>query len=109
MTDTMFDYESYSLEQALVRIHGLLDNCPEGKAKEYFQTISEVMTALAFAVSECRAQRIAYGKLIKRVEIMESLLALQLKVSKNDNITHSWETPTLQTLCDPLHDDRSGA
>lgn len=82
MTDTMFDYESYSLENALVRIHTQLDTLPDGKAKDYFMTITEVMSALSLAVHECRAQRRAYNHMVKRVEIMESMLALQLKANK---------------------------
>ena len=82
MTDTMFSYEKHSLDDAIVRIHALLDAAPEGKAREFYLTVSEMMTALSYATREYQDMRLAYDEMSCRVKIMEALLATLVKSHK---------------------------
>jgi len=82
MTDTLLSYEKYNLDDAIVRIHALLDAAPKGKAKDFYLTISEVMTALSFATREYQDMKLAYDEMSCRVKIMEILMAQLVKDRK---------------------------
>lgn len=73
------DRDQFTLESAMSSVLELCDKAPAGKAKEFYQTIWDVMKSLSIDVQERQQTRRAHEVMTRRIDFLERLLHTLLK------------------------------
>lgn len=77
--ETTLTYEEDRIRIAIRGVQALLAKSDKPKIAEFYQTMEEVLIAIAQDQQESKTMRRAYDKMCRRVEIMEALLASMVK------------------------------